>query len=44
MTGAGLASVLKCQPNSNMKFDGISGVKDETLHLTEDNIKVVAQR
>lgn len=39
MTGAELASMLKGQLNSNMKFNGISGVDDEELHLTEDDIK-----
>lgn len=39
LTGAELASQLKGQLNSNMKFNGISGVDDESLHLSEDDIK-----
>ncbi|MGN1315869.1 MAG: alpha-L-fucosidase [Acutalibacteraceae bacterium] len=39
MTGAELASMLKGQLNSNMKFNGISGIDDDALHLTEDDIK-----
>ena len=39
MTGAELASMLKGQLNSNMKFNGISGVDDDSLHLTEEDIK-----
>ena len=39
MTGAELASQLKGTLNSNMKFNGIDGIDDESLHLTEDDIK-----
>ncbi|MGN0526696.1 MAG: alpha-L-fucosidase [Acutalibacteraceae bacterium] len=39
LTGAELASQLKGQLNSNMKFNGVSGVDDESLHLSEDDIK-----
>ena len=39
MTGAELASQLKGTLNSNMKFNGVSGVDDESLHLTEEDIK-----
>ncbi len=39
MTGAELASMLKGQLNSNMKFNGVSGIDDASLHLTEDDIK-----
>ena len=39
LTGAELASRLKGQLNSNMKFNGISGVDDESLHLSEEDIK-----
>ena len=39
MTGAELASMLKGQLNSNMKFNGISGIDDDSLHLTEEDIK-----
>ncbi|MGN0573503.1 MAG: alpha-L-fucosidase [Acutalibacteraceae bacterium] len=39
LTGAELASRLKGQLNSNMKFNGISGVDDESLHLSEQDIK-----
>lgn len=39
MTGAELASMLKGKLNSNMKFNGISGVDDDSLHLTEEDIK-----
>lgn len=39
MTGAELASQLKGQLNNNMLFNGISGVDDEALHLSEADIK-----
>lgn len=39
LTGAELASQLKGQLNSNMKFNGISGVDDDSLHLSEEDIK-----
>ena len=39
MTGAELASQLKGTLNSNMKFNGVGGVDDESLHLTEEDIK-----
>ncbi|MBQ8195432.1 MAG: alpha-L-fucosidase [Oscillospiraceae bacterium] len=39
MTGAELASQLKGQLNNNMLFNGISGVDDENLHLSEADIK-----
>ncbi|MGN0486595.1 MAG: alpha-L-fucosidase [Acutalibacteraceae bacterium] len=39
LTGAELASQLKGQLNSNMKFNGISGIDDESLHLSEEDIK-----
>lgn len=39
MTGAELASQLKGQLNNNMLFNGISGVDDEKLHLSEADIK-----
>ena len=39
MTGAELASQLKGQLNNNMLFNGISGLDDEGLHLSESDIK-----
>ncbi|MGN0542179.1 MAG: alpha-L-fucosidase [Acutalibacteraceae bacterium] len=39
LTGAELASQLKGQLNSNMKFNGISGIDDDSLHLSEQDIK-----
>lgn len=39
MTGAELASQLKGQLGSNMKFNGVDGVDDPSLHLSEDDIK-----
>lgn len=39
LTGAELASRLKGQLNSNMKFNGIIGIDDESLHLSEEDIK-----
>lgn len=38
MTGAELASMLKGQLKSNMLFNGIIGVDDPSLHLTEEQI------
>lgn len=39
MEGAELASQLKGQLNNNMLFNGISGIDDESLHLSENDIK-----
>lgn len=39
MTGAELASMLKGQLKGNMKFNGIIGVDDPELHLSETDIK-----
>ena len=39
MTGAELASQLKETLNSNVKFNDVGGVNDESLHLTEEDIK-----
>ncbi len=39
MSGAELASMLKGQLNSNMKFNGIDGIDDDSLHLSEEDIK-----
>lgn len=39
MTGAELASQLKGQLGSNMKFNGVNGVDDASLHLSENDIK-----
>lgn len=39
MTGAELASMLKGQLNGNMKFNGIIGVDDPKLHLSEEDIR-----
>ena len=43
MTGAELASLLKGQLNekihSNMKLNGLDGVDDESLHLTDEQVK-----
>lgn len=39
MNGAEMASMLKGQLKSNMKFNGIVGVDDPKLHLAEEDIK-----
>ncbi|MGN1124260.1 MAG: alpha-L-fucosidase [Eubacterium sp.] len=39
MTGAELASMLKGQLNSNMKFNGIIGIDDDSLHLSDEDVK-----
>lgn len=39
MTGAELASQLKGSLGSNMLFNGISGVDDESLHLAEESMR-----
>lgn len=39
MKGAELASLLKGQLHSNMSFNGMAGVDDESLHLSEEDIK-----
>lgn len=39
MNGAELASMMKGRLKSNMQFTGMAGVDDETLHLSEEDIR-----